>query len=120
MAFPTVSAFGRNSAQRVFRPLATPHVLISLQVLIQSAVEKSAVDLHSVIIHPMENQAPPLAAGKTQLSLHQVLNSCVNITPIPTSAPICLKPRCFLMKPPETGWVAEPLHWYGCLHGSFH
>lgn len=93
---------GRNSAQRAFQPLTTSQVPTPLQVLIQPVVEKSAVDLHNVIIHPTENHVPPLAAEKTQLSLPQVPNSCVDINPTPTSAPISLKPSWFSVEPPET------------------
>lgn len=81
MSFPTVSAFGRNSAQRVFKPPTTFQVPTALRVFIQSVEKKYAVDLHSVIITPVENHMPLLRSGKTQLSPHQVLNSCVNINP---------------------------------------
>lgn len=118
MSFPMVSAFGRNSAQRVFKPPTTFQVPTALRVFIQSVEKKHAVDLHSVIITPVENHMPLLRSGKTQLSPHQVLNTCVNINPTLHSS--AWSPDAFLVESSEIQWAVEALHWCGCLHGSFH
>lgn len=128
MAFPGVSEHGRNSGQEVLRAPTTPQVSTLLWVLTWVVVDRSVMALHNIIIYTMESRVPPLAAGKIQLNLHQVLNSIVNITPVniihaPASTPTHLKPRWmdgFLTKPPKPKWFALALHRYGCFHGNFH
>lgn len=97
MAFPAVSESGRNSGQEVLRAPTTPQVPTLLWVLTWVVVDRSVMALHNIIIYTMENCVPPLAAGKIQLNIHQVLNSVVNITPVniipAPSSPIHLKPR---------------------------
>lgn len=93
MAFPTVSAFGRKSAQRVLRPCTTSQVLTCLQVIIESVAEKSAVDL----VLSFTPREPCTSTGSTEDPTQPTLGTeLLTITLTAASALIYLKTRFFV------------------------